>query len=587
MALVFSEQGTPEKYLFLVCGPFLIKNGRNYKSASLNSTQKVVEIKTIMSVLVFLVLANIGLAFCPETYVDGDVTFQLREGSGEMEWMDEKEYCGQRGYMCIYDYYTTETYFCGDSLEKKMICNGQDSTTITKLEHRIIFYVHYVTNEVKYDSCPAKRDYCSGDVGWVISNDPYTLGGYSQVEDPYMDQTFNKYYEDSQVNVLVDAGKRIGFTFTPETIEARADELAGKVSGAPCAGASAAADDQQTEEPCKDNEKCEDGCKCDGKCMPNEPFADINGCVDAKCNDNGQIDEGEDCRFCEDAACTGNESLCVPHDEKWVCLEGAKTYSSISDLDEGYVFVKRWTERDVLVPLTKDDRLMQGDEIIIKKTPDRDRDTYVEITWDDGKKGAAILYRRAGELYGSFFVGESRNKSSVVVEQSDGDFTYLEEREVFPKEDPTLIEMYGDDARDLGLQILINLPQVPAGTGIIGSIALSPTSTVKPMTFINVKSDILLEPTGDGNWTLYTFEGAPEVIRVDEEGNEIDKMVVEAGKKALVSPTDKATNLEEFNPGEVKRILGQRQADSNVLLWVVLIAIILAALVVAKKIMKK
>lgn len=278
------------------------------------------------------------------------------------------------------------------------------------------------------------------------------------------------------------------------------------------------------------------------------PFEDYNSPPGSTPATTGEFDR----QGCEKE----KDSLAVIYGGEWACLKNAKTYSTVTSVDEGAVFVRRLVDREHQIPLRKGDRLMDGDEIVMTKISEMDH-TRLQISWDDGKEGLVWFNRYSGDSRGTFYVGKRRNESNriSIMENPDGSVEVMD-REVFPTENPELIELYGKDAFDIGMQIITSMPKVPLPISVGANILLSPTQLgPSPMTFINIKSDIMLEPRGGGEWTLYTFEGAPEVIRLDDEGNVIDNTIVTAGHKVVVSSSAGAEVVEDFDPSAVERFI--------------------------------
>ena len=527
-------------------------------------------------------MAEAAIAMCPESYSDGEIVFTRSERSAPLSYGGDTEFCGERGHTCVYEYLIDETIVCEDDLQKKLVCGGMDSKTTTRAKHIITFTLRYLSDPERNEACSQRQDFCSGDVGWFVSRESPALGRYDDMLDTQLSQFFFKRYDDVQVTVKVDAGVKTNFAVDPDSIERFADSLKESVTHPyPC---------QSGVNLCRGDRICTDGCLCEGACMPDEPFADKNGCVENTCDHDGAPDTGEDCRHCPDAACQ-ESALCVPYMGRWLCLEGAKTYSAITDLDEGIVFVKRGVDRSVMVPLKKGDRIMDGDEIILRKWSDRSHDTLVEMTWDDGSVGQAFLHPYADTLSGSFFAGKKRNESMRVYDIRDRNNKVIgiKTDEVFPKEHPSTIEMYGKDAADIGLLITTNLPGVPFIISVFSSVVSSPRSPNSPMTYINVRSEIIFSPNGDSTWNLFTIEGAPEVIRL--EGGKVQANVtVLPGYKALVSADDAASGLERFDPQEVESIRERLERKRKIAFSPFLLAaaaILASSLYVAKRWRKK
>jgi len=494
--------------------------------------------KVIIYLLFLLLFAVAVFGFCPETFVDGEESFTLTDG-GRTSWSGDLETDGQGGYYCNYHLMKDETSYCETDLEKKIGCDGKSSKTRSVRKAVANFDIRFVSNPEKYERTTNKREYCTGKEGWWLTDEYAGLGTYEQIADSYFTPYYNKYYTDSQIHVRFDGSPKVVYIFHPEDVKTVSDELKAKVPGL------------------LNCEACNDH---------NEPFS-VNGCVDKTCNNNDVEDLGENCRYCSDANC--GDGLCVVYNDKWQCLTGAKTYSTVNDVDEGIVFVKRSVNRGLEIPLRKGDRLMDGDEIILKKWPERDEHTYVQIEWDDGTIGVANFNRYSGESYGSFFVGTRRNDS----ENIGGEKVFVE---------PPYIEM--SDVANIGIQILTNLPQVNAGVSIWGTILLSPINEVGSMTYVNVKSDFLLEPV-DGGWTLYTFEGSPEVVRLEDD-EVISKVIVEPGYKSVVSASDVASEPIEFDGDDVKPYIEPEYKRPS-FLWLKIVGLIVIIVVVLIGMKKK
>lgn len=124
----------------------------------------------------------------------------------------------------------------------------------------------------------------------------------------------------------------------------------------------------------------------------------------------------------------------------------------------------------------------------------------------------------------------------------------------FPPDNPTVIEKYGEDAYDVGVFVSTNCLKISDPITLPLGIVLSPTKLGQaPMTFINIKSEVYLEPWGNGEHRLYVFEGSAEVTSYDEDANVVAQEVITAGESSVIDARGNPAPTALFDPDSIDR----------------------------------
>jgi len=313
-------------------------------------------------------------------------------------------------------------------------------------------------------------------------------------------------------------------------------------------------------------------CNCNQGYRPNYPKTACLKCGGASSptNEYCEYEKGENCDSCpEDCGC-GDPTFetCLPTYER-SNLIGCYKKTPVATIIQGDVRVvdKNNNER----------RLEQGKPILpgekVRLYTNRDADTFVEIHWPDGKIGRAILPKEAygDEEYDEFVIGESRSTT--------GEF------------DSTIdIIIDSIDAGEQGFKIGWWLGTVYKGVklasirglrfvgGTVSSVILDTSAPLGTgITYININSEVVIQPMSDGSLMLTTLEGSPEIVYAG--GN----VTVPAGQYSVIGANGVPSQPQPFDPSKLDRWwerYGTQDGDNTLVIILVVAAAAVALLAV-------